>query len=396
MKWLVYTPLHTVPDAYPSYRKGEVAPVLEWNKYRSHFNEEGTERFWAANSKINPVMGTYGCYPIRLLKADFTFGWNIADFGCYDGVIVTGGVDGSVYLRKKVGYTGIIVTYPRLPRGLHYPKEVVDCSDLILLNHEPGRETVENLSRMNNTDKFFLFALPTVNVDFLTKNFYKSIHEKEPRIITYRLSSGPSRANTGKIGGSMERLKRVRTKIFRKSKKLQSWYLRTLHGFAKGIEERAMSDRMITLKKTAGYLEDFQKVYPEINGFMTKALGDAPKPFIGVDIKCADDYYRFIGDSYLVVLASATYASITLYGACVGTPCVGSRDTTMQKLLFPDLSFDEDDVDGIVGAMTQLFEDESFYVSQQKQGLENTEKWFSDRELKKRFYATIKERLPDA
>jgi len=111
---------------------------------------------------------------------------------------------------------------------------------------------------------------------------------------------------------------------------------------------------------------------------------------VGIDVKYADDYYKFIGDSYLIILASTTYASMTLYGACVGTPSVGSRDTTMQKLLFPELAFDEDDVDSIVGAMTRLFEDRDFYVSQQKQGLQNVEKWFSNHRLRKRFYVAIK------
>lgn len=393
MKWLVYTPLHTVPEAYPRYRKSEFAPVHEWHEYRSHINEKGTERFWSFNSKIDPVMGTYGCYPIRLLKADFTFGWDIDDFGSYNGIIVTGGVDATVYLRKKVKYEGTIITYPRLPRGLRYPKEVIDCSDLILLNHEPEIETAENLNRVNNTDKFFLFVLPTVNVDFLTKNFYKHMEEKERRIITYHVSSGPQRADTSKVGGSMRTLKRLRTKVFRRSKKLQSVYLRTVHGLAKGIEERAMSDRIITLRKTAGYLREFQKNHPEVDGFMTKALNDAPEPFVGLDIKYADDYYRFIADSYLIILASATYASMTLYGACVGTPSVGSQNTTMQKLLFPGLSFDEDDVDSLVSAMIRLFEDKDFYVSQQKQGLKNVDKWFSDDRLRTRFYATIRRLL---
>ena len=392
MKWLIYTPLHTVPEAYPSYRKGEVAPVHEWHEYRSHINEEGTDRFWCFNSKIDPVMGTYGCYPIRLLKADFTFGWDINDFNRYAGVIVTGGVDATVYLRKKIGYKNIIITYPRLPRGLRYPREVIDCSDLILLNHEPGVETVENLNRLNDTDKFFLFVLPTVNTKFLTKNFYKPIDQKEARVITYRVSSGPQRANTSRVSDSMTTLKRLRTKVFRKSKMIQSLYLKTVHGLAKQIEEKAMSNRVVTLRKTAKYLREFQRSHPEVKGFMTKAQNDAPEPFIGVDLKYADDFYRFIANSRLIVLASATYASMTLYGACVGTPSVGSRDTTMQKLLFPDLAFDEDDVDSIVLAMTKLFEDESFYVSQQKQGLENARARFSDGKLRKRFHAIIRKR----
>lgn len=389
MKWLVYTPLHTVPEAYPSYRKGELAPVHEWTKYRSHINEEGTDRFWCFNSKIDPIMGTYGCYPIRLLRADFTFGWDIEDFNQYGGIIVTGGVEAAVYLRRKAKYNGVIITYPRLPRGLRYPQEVIECSDLILLNHEPGIETAKNLNRLNDTDKFFLFVLPTVNTKFLTENFYKPIGEKEPRIITYHVSSGPQRVNTSRVSDSMTTLKRLRTKVFRKSKSLQSLYLKLGHGLAKQIEEKAMSNRVITLRKTAKYLREFQRDHPEVKGFMTKALNDAPEPFIGVDLKYADDFYKFIANSRLIVLASATYASMTLYGACVGTPSVGSRDTTMQKLLFPDLAFDEDDVDSIVGAMTRLWEDQDFYISQQKQGLNHTRAWFSDRNLRRRFYATI-------
>jgi len=336
-------------------------------------------------------MGTYGCYPIRLLKADFTFGWDIDDFNRYDGIIVTGGVDATVYLRKKAKYDGIIVTYPRLPRGLRYPKEVIDCSNLILLNHEPGLETVENLNRLNATDKFFLFVLPTVNTEFLTKNFYKPIGEKEPRVITYHLSSGPQRANTSRVSDSMTTLKRLRTKVFRKSQSLQSLYLKLGHGLAKQIEEKAMSNRVVTLRKTAEYLREFQKSHPEVHGFMTKASNDAPEPFVGIDVTYADDYYKFIAQSHLIILASATYASMTLYGACVGTPSVGSRDTTMQKLLFPELAFDEDDVNSIVSAMARLFEDQDFYVSQQNQGLKNVEKWFSDANLRRRFYTTIRE-----
>jgi len=389
VKWLVYTPAHTVPEAYPSYRKGEVVPVHRWSEYRSHFNEEGTQLFWSFNSKIDPVMGTYGCYPIRLLKADFTFGWNIDDFNRYDGVIVTGGVDATVYLREKARYKGLIITYPRLPNGLRYPKKVVDCSDLILLNHEPGLETEENLNRLNQTDKFVLFPLPTVNVDFLTENFYTPLEQKEPRIITYHVSSGPPRETTGKVAGSMERLKRFRTRVFRKSRLLQRFYIRMVHGVAKKVEEQVMSDRTVTLEKTAEYLQGFQEKRVGIDGFMTKA-DNAPQPFTGVDIATADEYYRFIAESRLVILARATYASMTLYGACVGTPSVGCKDTTMQRLLFPDLAFDEDDVDGVVSAMLRVFEDEAFYVEQQKRGLENAREWFGDANLRKRFNLMVR------
>jgi glycosyltransferase involved in cell wall biosynthesis len=160
--------------------------------------------------------------------------------------------------------------------------------------------------------------------------------------------------------------------------------MRIMHGMAQKIEETTSSDRLITVKKTAKYLAEFQKSHPDVKGYMTKGK-NAPKPFEGIDLKEADEYYDYIGASYLVILASATYASITFYAACVGTPSVGSKDTTMQKLLFPELSFDENDVDSIVSAMKELFDNKEFYVKQQRQGLENANRYFSDMALRERF-----------
>jgi hypothetical protein len=392
MNWLVYIPSHTVPHAYPSYPKGEIAPVLKWDEYRAHIKKKGTEEYWYSNSRIDPVMGTYGCYLIRLLKADFTFGWDVADFSKYDGVIVEGEIDSCVYLREKKRYGGFIITEPRMPHGFDYSKNVIKSSDVILINHEAGMETAVNLNKFNKTDKFVLFSYPTVNVDFLTKNFFKKIDNKERRVITYRPSSGPTRENTGRVAKTMEGAKRFRTTLFRKYPRFRKLYMKTMHGMAQKIEETTSSDRLITVNKTAEYLAEFQKSYPNVKGFMTKGK-NAPKPFQSVDIKEADEYYNFIGQSYIVILASATYASITFYAACVGTPSVGSKDTTMQKLLFPELAFDESDIGSIVSAMKRLFENKDFYIEQQKQGLENANKYFSDKALEGRFYDCIKEFL---
>lgn len=390
MNWLVYIPSHTVPYAYPSYPKGEIAPVLRWDEYRAHIKQKDSEEYWYANSHIDPVMGTYGCYLVRLLKADFTFGWDIEDFSKYDGVIVEGEIDSCVYLRQKKRYGGFIITEPRMPHGFNYPKNVIKSSNMILINHEAGIETAANLNKFNKTDKFVLFPYPTVNVDFLTKNFYKKIDNKETRIITYRPSSGPTRENTARVARTMEGAKRFRTTLFRKYPRFRKFYMKTMHGMAQKIEETTSSDRLITVNKTAGYLAEFQKSHPDVKGFMTKGK-NAPKPFESVDIKEADEYYDYIGKSYIVILASATYASITFYAGCVGTPSVGSKDTTMQRLLFPELAFDENDVGSIVSAMKRLFENKDFYVEQQRQGLENANKYFSDKALEERFYDCIKE-----
>jgi hypothetical protein len=389
MNWLVYIPSHTVPYAYPSYPKGEVAPVLKWDEYRSHIKQKDSEEYWYANSRIDPVMGTYGCYLIRLLKADFTFGWDIADFSKYDGVIVEGEIDSCVYLRENKRYGGFIITEPRMPHGLHYPRNVIESSDMILINHEAGIETEENLNRLNKTNKFVLFSYPAVNVDFLTRNFYREVDEKKKRVITYRPSSGPTRADTSRIARSMERAKRFRTTLFRKYPKFRKFYMKIMHGMAQRIEETTSSDRLITVSRTASYLAEFQKDFPNIKGFMTKGK-NAPKPFEGIDIKEADEYYRYIGESYIVILASSTYASITFYAACVGTPSVGSKDTTMQRLLFPELAYDENDTASIVSAMKRLFQDKDFYLEQQRKGLENTRKYFSDNPLERRFYDRVK------
>lgn len=389
MNWLVYIPSHTVPYAYPSYPKGEVAPVLKWDEYRSHIKQKDSEEYWYANSRIDPVMGTYGCYLIRLLKADFTFGWDIRDFSKYDGIIAEGEIDSCVYLREKKQYGGFIITEPRMPHGFNYPKNVIKSSDIVLINHEAGMETAANLNKVNQTGKFVLFSYPTVNVDFLTKNFYKKIGDKERRIITYRPSSGPTREDTSRVAKTMEGAKRFRTSLFRKYPRFRKVYMRVMHGMASKIEETTSSDRLITVNKTANYLAEFQKTHPDMKGFMTKGK-NAPKPFEGVDIKEADQYYDYIGKSYVVILASATYASITYYAACVGTPSVGSKDTTMQKLLFPELTFDENDADSIVSAMKRLFENDDFYVEQQHQGLENANRYFSDEALEKRFNECIR------
>jgi len=390
MNWLVYIPSHTVPHAYPSYPKGEIAPVLKWDEYRAHINQKGTEEYWYGNSRMDPVMGAYGCYLIRLLKADFTFGWDISDFSRYDGVIVEGEIDSCVYLRERKRYDGFIITEPRMPHGLNYPKNVIKSSDAILINHEAGIETAANLNKLNKTGKFVLFPYPTVNVDFLTKNFYKKIYDKERRVITYRPSSGPTRQDTSRAAKTMEEAKRFRTGLFRKYPRLRGVYMKVMHGMAQRIEETTSSDRLITVNRTAKYLAEFQKSYPDVKGFMTKGK-NAPKPFESVDIKEADKYYDYIGASYIVILASATYASITFYAACVGTPSVGSKDTTMQRLLFPELTFDENDVDSIVSAMKKLFDNKDFYVEQQHQGLENANRYFSDKTLEKRFYDCVRE-----
>jgi len=100
MKWLTYIAQPNVPEAYPSYHKGEVTPVMKWNEYGSHIKEKGTEKFWHTKSKIDPVMGTYGCYLIRLLKANFTFGWDV-NFDNYDGIIVGGDLKSNMYLRQR-------------------------------------------------------------------------------------------------------------------------------------------------------------------------------------------------------------------------------------------------------------------------------------------------------
>jgi glycosyltransferase involved in cell wall biosynthesis len=251
-------------------------------------------------------------------------------------------------------------------------------------------ETATNLNKMNKTDKFILFPYPTVNVDFLTKNFYKKIDDKEKRVITYRPSSGPTRENTSRAAKTMEGAKRFRTGLFRKYPRFRRFYMKIMHGMARKIEETTSSDRLITVNKTAEYLAEFQKSHPDVKGFMTRGR-NAPEPFESVDIKEADKYYDYIGASYVVILASATYASITFYAACVGTPSVGSKDTTMQRLLFPELAFDENDVDSIVSAMKRLFEDRDFYAKQQSQGLENANRYFSDKALEKRFYDCVGE-----
>jgi len=90
MKWLVYSPflILDVSGYYPRYPKGQITPVLKWNQYRLHLLLEETEEFWRGNSKIDPVRGTYCGVPMRLLKADFTFGWDIEDFDQYDGTFL--------------------------------------------------------------------------------------------------------------------------------------------------------------------------------------------------------------------------------------------------------------------------------------------------------------------
>jgi hypothetical protein len=382
--------MHTVPESNPSYPRGEIAPVSRWDEFRANIKLKDSEEYWYGNSRIDPVMGTYGNYLVRLLKADFTFGWDIEDFSKYDGIIVEGEIDGCVYLRQKKRYDGFIVTEPRMPHGLHYPKNVIEFSDMILINHEAGIETQDNLNKLNKTNKFVLFSYPTVNADFLTRNFYRDIDEKEKRIITYRPSSGPTRAGTSRIARSMEEAKRFRATLFRKYPKFRDFYMKTMHGMAQRIEGTTSSDRLITINKTAGYLAEFQKSHPDVKGLMTRGK-NAPEPFEGIDIKEADEYYGYIGKSYIVILASATFASITFYAACVGTPSVGSIDTTMQKLLFPELAFDENDVSSIVSAMKKLFENKDFYVEQQRQGLENANKYFSDKALEQRFYDCLKE-----
>lgn len=388
MKWLIYIPQHTVPENYPQYRRGEIAPVMKWYEYRAGLLQKGTEEFWYANSKIDEIRGTYGCYFTRFLKADFTFGWDIQNLDEYDGIVVAGDLSSAVYLRRK--YSRIIVGAPRLPYGTKYPKKVLESVDAIFLNHEPGIETAENLNRINKTDKFHRFFMPSVAVDFLRENFYKSIDEKERRIITFRPSSGPPRGKSGGIGGRAEGVKRFRQKMFRKSRLFMRFYKSAIHRLAKRAENVVMTDRRLTMLKTAEYLREFQKHHPEVQGYMTKALNEAPRPFIGIDIKCADDYYRFIGESYMMILASTCFGSTTQYGACVGTPSVGSIDTTTQKLLFPDLSFDEDDVQSIVSAMLRLFEDEDLYIEQQRKGLQNAEKWLSDDSCRQRFYGIVR------
>lgn len=389
MKWLVYIPSHTVPYAYPSYPKGVIAPVLKWYMYRSHIKQQGNEEFWYSNSRIDPVLGTYGCYLIRLLKTDFTFGWDTENLADYDGIIVEGDINSCVYLRKNKKYSGVVIVEPRIPHGLKYPKDVIENADMILINHEAGIETAENLNKVNNTQKFILFSYPTINVDFLNRNFYQPIEKKELRIITYRLSSGPTREDTKGLAKEMEALKRFRTRLFKKSNRFYSFYKKAMHGFARKVEEKVGSDRLNTINRTAEYLAEFRKICPEVKGFMTKAKGEDVKPFIGIDIPYADDFYDYIGKSYMIILASATYASITFYGACVGTVSVGSKETTMQKILFPELSFDEDDVSSVVSAMVRLCRDKEYYVSQQKQGLENAFKFFSDENLEKRFHEIL-------
>jgi hypothetical protein len=381
--------MHTVPYDYPSYPKGEIAPVLRWDELRANIKLKDSKEYWYGNSRIDPVMGAYGNYLVRLLKADFTYGWDIEDFSKYDGVIVEGEIDSCVYLRQNKRYLGFIITEPRMPHGLHYPKSVIRSSDMILINHEAGVETEDNLNKSNRTNKFVLFSYPTVNVDFLTRNFYRDINEKEERIITYRPTSGPTRADTSRIARSMEGAKRFRTTLFREYPNFRDFYMKIMHGMAQRIEETISSDRLITLNKTAEYLAEFQKSYPNVEGFMTRGK-NAPKPFEGIDIKEADDYYSYIGKSYIVILASATFASITFYAACVGTPSVGSKDTTMQRLLFPELAFDENDLGSIVSAMKKLFENKDFYVEQQRQGLENANKYFSDKALELRFYDCVR------
>jgi hypothetical protein len=392
MKWLVYIPIHD-EIGYPSYRKGDIAPVHKWREYKSHPLLEGTDYFWTANSQIDSVMGTYCGAPIRLLQADFTFGWDINNFNEYDGIIVCTdmvNVDAPIYLRSR--YTGLIITMPRLPTGhLKYPKNVVECSNLILLNHNCGVENVSNLNRANNTNKFFLLPLPTVDIEFLHKNFFKSIEDKHNRVITYRPSSGPPKQSSSLVTAT--KLRKWRQTILRKSTFLTSLYLKRFHETAKKLEKHAGSDRVRTIEKTAYYLKRFQEKFPLIEGFMTKCKNqsEAFEPFNSICIKYADDFYDYVSRSRIIVLSTSSYASLTLYGACVGTPSVGSENTTMQQLLFPELSYDENNVASIVNAMCKLFEDDDYYVEQQRKALENVEKHISNTALKKRLAEKLAE-----
>jgi len=261
MKWLVYVPVHNIPYAYPAYSKDEIAPVHEWYEYRTLPLLKDKPEFWFANSKKDPVRGSYCGAPIRLLKADFTFGWNIESFDNYDGIIVCG-TDETVYLRKQKRYNGIIITMPRLPLGaLKLKRETVNCSDLILLNHECGVENVENFNKENKTDKFFLLPIPTIDINFLKENFYRPLEEKEEKIITYRVSSGPPRK---KKKVSFQTLKRIRNRIF--SNVLLSYriYMKLMHKTAKKVEYSLESDRIKTLKQTAKYLEEFQRLFLKV------------------------------------------------------------------------------------------------------------------------------------
>jgi hypothetical protein len=386
-------PLGTVVDAAPSYPKETNAPIMPWYEYRSYIAKKDIPEYWTANSKIaltlksqdwHIVDGSYGGYFMHVLESDFTFGWNIQDFDKYDGIIVEDVITPSVYLRKEKRYDGIIIARPRLPFAIKYPKEIIESVDGILLNFSTGLETVENLNKVNKTQKFFLFVCPAIGFRFLVDNFYAGYDEKTQRIITYRVSSGPSRADTSSVGMLMMKMKQVRNVMIRNSL-FRSLYMRTVHSTARKLEEKTGSDRVRSLNKVAQYLEEFQRFRPDVQGFMTRGHLGTPKPFIGIDIPLADDFYDYVAKSHLIVLPTSTGASMLYYGACVGTPCVGSKDTTLQSILFPELAFDENDVESIVSAMMRLFRDKDFYISQQKQGLENAEKNFSLDSLRVRF-----------
>ena len=45
-----------VPEAYPSYHKSEVAPVIKWNEYGSHIKEKGTEKLHACFDNYDGLM----------------------------------------------------------------------------------------------------------------------------------------------------------------------------------------------------------------------------------------------------------------------------------------------------------------------------------------------------
>lgn len=73
-------------------------------------------------------------------------------------------------------------------------------------------------------------------------------------------------------------------------------------------------------------------------------------------------------------IAAGTFS---LNCAYFGIPCIGNNKVDTQRLCFPDLSFEPEDVEGARERLKGLFENDIFYKNCSEQAKTNYRKYFS-------------------
>jgi len=342
MKWLWWAPdFKHGGSPFSHLPKKAIAPV--YHSLRDLIDERSKSKddlYW--NSIIDPKRGSYFgstfFYPY-FLDGDLAIDPNVEDFDYYDGIILGECISSISYLKNVRKYNGITIGVPRMPTK-SLKKKDIEMVDICLIGFETPRDSLKNLNERFKTDKWNLLPLPPCDVEFLRDNFYRKVEEKKERVISYRVSSG-------------------------------------------------YPNQFVTLRETGKYLRAFQKLM-KIPGYMTSSKRkNIPPPFIGKDIRKLDDYYKFISESRVSILASSTGGSLVTLSAGCGTLCVGSIETTVQRLIFPDLSFPPEEYSKIAHMIKKCFEDKEFYKEEQRKALENLMFWFRKDMVKRSFYSIL-------